>query len=429
MRFFFSATTPLPATLLTLLTTAALITLLGSCNKPASGAPPQLPPTPVGVASPISQTLAATREMTGHIEAIHYVELRPRVGGIITEVLVADGAEVQAGEVLFKIDEAPLKANLARAEADVARTKIRATLTGKILVRLKKLLDGEIITQQNYDDAVSAVDTANAEQSATAAALIKAQLDLGYATITAPIAGRIGKIAANTGNIAQESGPATGTLLTTLVSVNPVYVAFDLDEGTWRSLGARLRASADAHGQGPAAVPVQVGLPGETGYPHAGTVTFVDNHIDGGSGSIRIRAQVPNADQALTPGAFARIQLQVAPPRPVLLVNERAIQAQLTTRYVFVVDDQGITAFRPVQLGESIGAMRVITSGLAGTERIAVNNLAKIFFPGMAVSPLPASMETTENTRTPLTLAPTGPKPTGAAPTGSAVSSEKPEEE
>ena len=407
-----------------LIVSAVLISALASCNKPPSGAPPQMPPPPVGVASPISQTLAMTREMTGRIEAIEFVELRPRVGGIITEVLVADGALVKAGDVLFKIDEAPLKADLARAEADVARTKIRSALAGKILGRLKKLLDGEIITQQNYDDAVSAVDTANAEQSATTAALITAQLDLSYATITAPISGRIGKISANAGNIAQKSGHATGTLLTTLVSVDPVYVAFDLDEGTWHSIGARLRTSADAQGQGPAAVPVQVGLPGEVGYPHAGTVTFVDNQIDGGSGSIRIRAKVPNPEQLLTPGAFARIQMEVAPPRPVLLINERAIQAQLTTRYVFTVDGQGNTSFRPVHLGESVGALRVVTSGLAATDRIAVNNLAKIFFPGMPVAPLPAAMETTENIIPPSDAAPSSMPPdsipTGSMPTGSA---------
>lgn len=356
-----------------------------------------MPPTKVGVAAPLGKTLPVTRELTGRIEAMQVIDLRTRVGGIITEVLVADGAFVKAGDVLFKIDEAPLRATLARAEADVARTAARHGLAKKIMIRLQQMLNDKIVSQQGFDDAQSALAAANADQAAAAASLESAKLDLGYATITAPISGRLGKILANAGNLAQASGPAPGTLLATLVSIDPIYVAFDLDEGTWRALGPHLRASADAHGQGAAAVPVHVGLPGETGHPHVGTVTFVDNQIDGGSGSIRIRAAIPNTDQLLTPGAFARVELEVAPPRPVLLVNERAILAQLTTRYVYVVDEHGITAIRPLQLGETIGALRVVNSGLAPTDQIAVNNLSKIFSPGMPVVALPASMETTDN--------------------------------
>ncbi len=382
------------------LTGVILASLLASCGKPPvaaapAGGPP--PATPVGVAVPLAKTLPVTRDLTGRIEALQVVELRPRVGGIIKEVLVADGAEVKAGDVLFKIDEAPLKADLARAQAEVARTTARLTLAQQLFARLKKLVEDKIVSQQTYDDAQSALAATVAEQASATAALDSAMLDLSHANITAPIAGRIGKVQANAGNIAQASGPATGTLLATLVSIDPVYAVFDLDEGTWRAIGPRLRASADAHGAGDMAVPVHVGLPGEQGFPHVGSVTFVDNQIDSASGSIRIRATMPNADQVLTPGAFARIQLEIAPPRPVLLINERVILAQLTTRYVFTVDEKGITAMTPVKLGESVGALRVVTGGLAPTDRVAVNNLKKIFFPGMPVAPLPASMETTEN--------------------------------
>lgn len=404
--------------------TAAILTApllafgLAACGKPpAAAAPAAMPPTPVGVATPIGKTLPVTRELTGRIEAMQVVDLRPRVGGIIKEVLVADGAEVKAGEVLFKIDEAPLKTALARAEADVARTTARRSLAQKIIVRLQKLLDDKIIAQQGFDDAQSALAAASAEEAASVAALESAQLDLSYANITAPIAGRIGKVLANAGNLAQASGPAPGTLLATLVSIDPVYAVFDLDEGTWRAIGPRLRASADAHGTGSTAVPVHVALPGEQGFPHVGAVTFVDNQIDGGSGSIRIRAQMPNTDQVLTPGAFARIELEVAPARPVLLINERAVLAQLTTRYVFAVDEKGITSFRPVQLGEAVGALRVVNGGLAPTDKIAVNNLAKIFYPGMPVTALPASMETTDNDAPPAAATP-GAAPVAAKPEG-----------
>ncbi len=378
---------------------AALIAVSG-CNEAPKPEAAHLPPPPqVGVAVPIAKTLPVTRELTGRLESIQSVELRSRVGGTIQQVLVADGAEVKAGDVIMRIDEEPLKATLARSEADRVGAASRLTQAQQQFERTQKLVADKIVSQQAFDDAQSALNIATAAQAAADAALTNAKLDLSHATISAPIAGRIGKIQATVGNVVQASGMAPGTLLGTLVSVDPLYAVFDLDEGTWQRIGANLRASADAGGTGAAAVPVGVALPGEVGFPHTGAVTFVDNQIDSASGSIRIRATLPNPAPArpLTAGAFARIQLQVAPPRPVLLINERAVQAQLLTRFVLVVDDQGGTSFRPVQLGENADGLRVINSGLAPTDRIAVNNLAKIFFPGMPVKPLAASMITLEN--------------------------------
>lgn len=385
---------------------AATLVALASCGQPPATQGGHGPLTPVGVASPIAKELPTTRELTGRIEALQTIDLRPQVGGIILKVLVEDGAQVTAGQPLFEIDEAPLKAAVARAQAQVASAEARLTQSRQQFERAKKLVADKIVSQQAYDDAESALNAATAEQAAAAAALTDAQLDLGYAKISAPIAGRIGKVLANAGNIAQASGPAAGTLLATIVSTDPVYAVFDLDESTWRQLSTRLRASADARGKGATAVPVHVGLPGEQGFPHGGAVSFVDNQIDTASGSIRIRATLANPDGALTPGAFARIQLETEGPKPVLLINEKALQAQLTTRYVLTVDDQGITAFRPVQLGAAVGALRIVTGGLAPTDRIAVNNLSKIFFPGMPVAPIPAVMETTENIAAPAAAAP-----------------------
>jgi membrane fusion protein, gold/copper resistance efflux system len=378
------------------------LALLVGCNQPPAGAGGgAMPAPPVGVATPIAKDLATTRELTGRLEAMATVDLRPQVGGRITQVLVEDGALVTAGQLLFTIDEAPLTATLAQAKAEVARAEARLTQAKQQFERAKRLVADKIVSQQAYDDAESAQNAATAEQAAAVAALNKAQLDLDHAQITAPIAGRIGKVLATTGNLAQASGPAQGTLLATLVSVDPVYAVFDLDETTWRSVGARLRASANTQGKGTTAVPVGVALAGETGFPHPGTVSFVDNQIDSASGTIRIRATLANPTGDLTPGAFARIQLETAAPKPVLLINEKAVQAQLTTRYVLVVDDQGGTSFRPVQLGAVAGSLRVVNAGLAPTDKIAVNNLTKIFYPGMKVAPVPAAMETTENLAAP----------------------------
>lgn len=407
-----------------LILSAATLAFLSGCGEAPPAAGGAMPAPPVGVASPVAKTLPMTRDLTGRLESIQSVELRSRVGGTIQEVLVADGADVKAGDILMRIDEEPLKATLARVEADRAGAVARLQQAQQQLDRAKKLVADKIVSQQAFDDAESALSVATAQQAAADAALINAKLDLGHATITAPIAGRIGRIQATVGNVVQASGVAQGTLLATLVSVDPLYAVFDIDEGTWQRIGTSLRASADAGGTGAGAVPVTLALPGEDGFPHVGTVTFVDNQIDSASGSIRVRATVPNPKHALTAGAFARIRLQVAPPRPVLLINERAVQAQLMTRYVLVVDDKGGTSFRPVQLGENADGLRVVTSGLAPTDRIAVNNLAKIFYPGMPVTPVPASMATGLNDAPPAGAPAGGPE--AAKPTAAATAEGKP---
>ena len=401
------------------LTSSALaaLALLAGCGKAPTAAPAgHMPPPPVGVAAPIAKTLPITREFTGRLEAMQTVELRSRVGGTILEVLVADGAEVKAGEVIMRIDDEPLKATLTRIEAERTGAAARQMQAQQQFDRTKDLVATKIVSQQAFDDAQSALNIATAVLAAADAGLVNAKLDLSHATITAPIAGRIGRIQSTVGNVVQASGMAPGTLLATLVSIDPVYAVFDLDETSWQKIGAGLRASATANGKGDTAVPVSVALPGEQGFPHVGVVSFVDNQIDSVSGSIRIRATIPNPGRALTPGAFARIQLQVAPPRPVLLINERAVQSQLMTRYVLVVDDHGGTSFRPVQLGENAEGLRVVLTGLAPTDTIAVNNLAKIFFPGMPVSPVPASMVTTQNDAPPAGAPPAGAPPAGAKP-------------
>jgi RND family efflux transporter MFP subunit len=401
------------------------ILALASCGGPPQGMGGQMPPPPVGVASPIARPVASTRVFTGRLEALHTVELKPQVGGVVQKVLVADGAEVTAGQPILVIDPAPFEAKLSRAEAeaararadisraeaDIARTDARLTQARLQDTRVRTLFENKNSSQQAVDEAAANLRASEAEQSAAVtglvaakaasaaaeASLITAKLDLSYTTVTAPIAGRIGKILASTGNLVNGAGGAPATLLTTLVVMDPIEAAFDLDEETWRAMGDRLRASA----QGGEAVLVKVGLPGENGFPHEGKVSFADNRIDSASGSIRVRAKIPDPKGQLTPGAFARIELELAAAKPALLVHERVILSQLATRYVLTVDEKGGTAFRPVVLGANVGDLRVIEQGVAPTDRIAVNNLAKIFFPGMPVTPLPADMATTQNLAAP----------------------------
>ena len=369
------------------------LTLSGCLDKKPPGADGHhMPPTEVGVATPISRTLAPVKELTGSIEAVDTVILSPRVNGVITKVHVADGAEVKAGDAILDIDDLPLKATLARMQAQVASAEARQALAKLQLERGKRLVQDQVISRQQFDDQEATLRTADADVAAAKAGLLTAELDLGYAKVTAPISGRISKIQTTVGNLVQGGGPVPPTHLTTLVSVDPVYVAFDVDESTWQQVGERLR-TATAGGE---AVAVSVALMGEKGFPHMGQVTFVDNRIENGSGSIRVRARIANADRRLTPGAFARVRMETGPSRPVLLIHERAVQAQLNTRYVYGVDINGVTSFRPVQLGAAVGDLRVVEHGLTAEDQLVVVGLAKIFYPGMPVSPKPTSMETLE---------------------------------
>ncbi len=390
------------------------ILVLASCGgKPPAGH--QMGPPPAGVATPVQRELPVTRELTGRIEAVETVDLKPRVSGVVEKVLVADGAEVAAGQELLVIDEQPLRAAAARADAEVARSDSLLAQARQQFERAKKLVQDKVISQQQHDDLEAAVHTAEAVLAAAKAAQESTRLDLGYAHVTAPIAGRIGKVIATVGNLVQGGGPVPATHLATLVSIDPVEAVFDLDEETWGRVSVRLRASANG---GPA-VPVKIALSGENGFKHVGTVCFTDNQIDGNSGSIRIRAKVPNPDRSLTPGAFARIQLELEQPRPVLLINERAVLTQLATRFVLVVGDNNLTQFRPVVLGETVDQLRVVESGLKPGESLVVNGLAisafgKMFFPGMPVTPMPVSMLTTQPEGAPAEAG----APSAAAPQG-----------
>jgi RND family efflux transporter MFP subunit len=408
----------LPQTCVPILATLLLASCGGSGQHNGGH---QMPPPPVAVAEPIQRELPVVRELTGRVEAVEVVDLRPRVGGAVEKVLVADGAEVAAGQPILTIDEQPLRVAIAHAEAEVARSEALLAQARQQFERARKLVQDKVISQQQYDDLEAALRTAEAVLASAKAARDSAQLDLGYAHVTAPIAGRIGKIAATVGNLVQGGGPVPATHLATLVSVDPVEVVFDLDEATWSRVSARLRASTTG---GPA-VPVKVALAGENAFQHLGTVCFADNQIDGNSGSIRIRARLPNPDRSLTPGAFARVQLELEQPRPVLLINERAVLTQLATRFVLVVGDGNSTQFRPVVLGDTVDQLRVVESGLKPGERLVVGGLAisgfgKMFFPGMPVMPMPASMLTTQPEGMPPGAGAQAPGAPGAKPEGAA---------
>ncbi len=363
------------------------ILILAACGGPPEM--PQMPPPQTGVAAPVQRELPVERVLSGRIEAVQTVEVSPQVSGIVLKVVASDGAELQAGDPILEIDPAPFQATLAKNTAWVSQAEANLRLATDARDRNAKLLSENVVAQQLYDNSVNFAKADEALLAAAKAALSSAQLDISYTVVRSPIAGRLSTVRTTAGNVVQGGGGFPPSVISNIVSVDPVHATVELDEVTYRRIADRLAASV----AGGPAVRVRVGLAGEEGMPHEGRITFVDNRVDAGSGSVRVRATIANPKRLLTPGAFARVGIEIESPRPVLLVHEQAILAQLATRYVLVVDDKGVTSFRPVQPGPAHGQLREVT-GLAPGERIAVTNLAKIFYPGMTVMPEPVDMET-----------------------------------
>jgi len=388
-----------------------LLVICGALILSACGAKPGMsggfPPPLVGVAAPVVQELPVVRDLTGVIEAADWVELKPQVSGAVLAILAADGAEVAVGQELLRIDPATFRAAVDRASAALAVATARQTQARLRHERVIRLVADNVISQQEADDTAAGLLAADAEVQSASAATITARLDLDHTVVKAPIAGRLGTWATTTGNLVQGGGPVPATLLCTLASTDRVEVVFDLDEESWNRHAAQLRTAI----AGSATVPVRIGLTGETGHPHAGRIISAENRIAAQGGTMRLRASMQNPEHRLTPGAFARVQLELEAPRARLLVHERTVLAQLATRYVLLAGTAtggapAPTSVRPVVLGARVGELRVIESGLAAGEVIVATNLAKVLFPGMPVMTEPVDM---------ITLAPAATAPASAS--------------
>lgn len=348
--------------------------------SPGAAAPP---PMPVPVAAAQLRDLPETAEFTGHLAAVRSVELRPRVGGVIEEVTLPEGGIVTPGQVLFRIDPRPYRAALLRAQAELAQVRERLALAEVQLGRTRTLSGQGWAPRERLDQLTAERDALRAGVAAAEAAVESARLDLEFTTITAPIGGRAGRALVTEGNLVAGAGPSP-TLLTTIVSEDPIHVMFDVDERIYLRLLAR---QAEAGDEAPAAE-VGIGLAGEEGFPHRGRLDFLDNQVDRGTGTARLRAVVPNPDGRLAPGLFARVELVLAEPRPTVLVAERAIGADQGRRYVLVVGADGRAQYRPVRLGPAVGdGLRVVREGLAPGEAVIARGMIR---PGTPVAPIPA---------------------------------------
>ena len=386
-----------PALSVSLSSALIAILLIGGCSKQGApaGATPGAPP--VSVAAAVQRTVTDIEEFTGRLEAPRSVEVRPRIGGTIDKVHFRDGARVAQGAMLFTIDPKPFQAELARAQSQLSAARSRAALATSELARAKKLLDAKAVSAQEFDQLTSGAATSSADISAAEAAVRVAQLNLGYTSVRAPMAGQLSRAIITEGNLVNDQ-----SVLTTLVATQTVYAYFDGSEQTF------LRLRKGAGGQ----QLVRMGLADEAGFPHEGKIDFVDNQLNPQTGSIRMRGVFDNARGQFTPGLFARLQLVGGAPYPAVMTPDRAIGTDQSRKLVFVIGEGNVAQAREVHPGTLIDGMRVITSGLKAGELVVVDGLQRVR-PGAPVTPI--KVETDERGM-PLPPAPAQPGAPGAAP-------------
>jgi len=355
--------------------------LLAACG---GGQQHQMPPPDVNVATVAKKSVTEWDDYSGHVEAIDAAEIRPRVAGHLRRVHYAEGGLVEKGQLLFTIDSREYQAAADAAAADTNRAEARVALAQQELKRAEELIGERAISQGELDQRRMEAEQAAADLLAARARGERARLDLGFTYITAPFAGRAGEALVDPGNLVVPNQ----TVLTTLVSVDPVHVTFVANERAYLRYQALARSGA-REGE----LPVKVGLANEDGYPHEGRLAFLDNALDPASGTIRAVAVVPNPDGALTPGLFARVRLLGESRKDALLVNEQAVLTDQDRRYVYVVGDKNSAERRDVTLGAHVEGLVVAETGLKAGDRVIVNGMRKIFFPGQPVVPHDVPMD------------------------------------
>lgn len=350
------------------------------------------PAVPVSVAQVLQQDVTLWNEFSGRLEAVQRVDVRPRVSGAVQAVHFKEGALVKAGDLLFTVDPAPYTAEVDRAEAQVVAARARMAYTQSESERATRLWDERAIAQKEYDERVNAQREADANLRAAQAALQTARLNLGYTQVRAPVSGRVGRIEVTVGNLV--SAGAGAPVLTTLVSVDPMYASFDVDEQVVASALQGLRATGEGRSTRALieSIPVQMGVGTGDGTPYAGHLQLIDNQVDAKSGTVRVRAVFGNAEGTLMAGQFARIRMGQPQSTQAVLINERAVGTDQSKKFVLVIGDGNKAEYREVQLGAPVDGLRVVTSGLKAGERIVVNGLQRVR-PGVVVAPQDVPMD------------------------------------
>jgi multidrug efflux system membrane fusion protein len=363
-----------------ILAAGGLALVMAGCTGHA--APPPPPPPAVTVAPVEEKELVEWAEFTGRTEAVESVEVRPRVSGYIQEVRFQSGQMVKKGDVLFVIDPRWHQAAFNRLEAEAERAGVQLENAKREADRAADLLTNKAISIEESDARIARYHEAKAAFLGAEAARDSARLDLEYTLVRAPIDGRVSRAFLTEGNYVSGDS-SSASLLTTLVSVNPIYVYADMDEDSllkFNALAGKIETNSDG------TVPVDLQLADDTGFPHHGHIESLDNRVDANTGSIVLRAVFPNDDGRMVPGLFARISVPLSARHPALLVDEKAIGTDQAQKYVLTLTASNTVAYQSVQLGPEYEGRRIVRSGLQPGESIIVNGMERIR-PGMAVTP------------------------------------------
>jgi multidrug efflux system membrane fusion protein len=364
-----------------------LLVKLPSASPSGEHAKPAPAGVSVSVATVEPRMAMAWDEFSGRLEAVERVEVRPRVAGAVQAVHFREGALVKQGDPLVTIDPAPFAAEVERLKAQVAAAEARVTFTKGELDRGSELLDKRIVSPRDVDQRTNAYREAAANLKAARAALLAAQLNLGYTEVRAPVSGRVGRLEVTVGNLVA-AGPSS-PVLTTLVSVDPIYASFNADEAVVTRALREIGANGIASGR-IAQIPVVMTV--QDGEPVKGTLQLIDNQVDVRTGTVRVRAVFANPDGRLIPGQFARVRMGATAPASVLAIDERAIGTDQNKKFVLVVDQNNKAAYREISLGAMTDGLRIVTSGLSAGERIIVNGLQRVR-PGALLAPEVVAME------------------------------------
>ena len=371
---------------------AILAVSAAACTKTAAqqGAPPA---PKVTVAEVISRDVTEWDEFTGRLEAVNTVAIRPRVSGFVSAVRFKEGAIVHRGDLLYTIDARPFQAEVDRLRAELVRARATVQRASSELTRAERLATENAMSREEQDRRASFAQESNATVEADAAALRAAELNLEFTRVTSPITGRVGRAIVTEGNLVS-SGPGEATLMATVVSIDPIYAAFDADEQTYvRYLDTR-RSTRTAE----ASLPIQIALSDDAEFEREGRLTFLDNQVDPATGTIHGRATIANKDGSLTPGLFARVRLPGGGAYRGLLIQDRAVGTDLGKRFVFVVNQDHAIEYRVVTLGPIVDGLRVVKTGLKPGDLVVVNGLQRVR-PGARVDTNKTGMDAPQTTR------------------------------
>ena len=373
--------------LLPLLLAAAIATVLAGCSTSQAEAPAAAAPAPdVTVAQVIAKPLHQFEEFTGQLQAVNTVDVHPRVSGVIDSVHFAEGTRVTKGQLLFQIDPRPFQAEVDRLQAELKRSSSRLTLAKADHARAERLSTQNAIAREEFERRASVEAEASGEVGSVSAQLTAAKLNLEFTQVRSPIDGHVSRALITPGNLVTST-----SLLTSVVSDDPIYAHFDADEATY--LKFQQLAQNARNGKPEAVSPVYMGLISEQGYPHQGKLNFMDNQVDSRSGTIRARAVFDNKDGTFTPGLFARIKLVGQDSYDAILIDNKAVGTDLGKKYVFVLKADGTLDYRLVELGPNVEGLRVVAQGLTPEDVIVVNGLQHVRA-GVKVNATKVAMDT-----------------------------------